>query len=274
MDMVKGKGGDMRIGIIGKGAISQFVARELSATGHMISAYLLRENPSREQNRSDLGDAVCATSVAGLPTDLDVVIDCAGHAALREHGCSVLEAGIDLVTVSCGALADQGLSDRLQAAAENNGTNVYLASGAIGALDALRAARAGGVHSVCYTGRKPPLAWKGSRAEEVLDLTAIEETATTHFRGTAREAALAYPQNANVAAAVALAGIGWDQTTAELIADPTINSNIHKVQADGEFGQFEFSIAGNPLPNKPGSSALAAMSVVAAIDQRASALKF
>jgi aspartate dehydrogenase len=127
--------------------------------------------------------------------------------------------------------------------------------------------------TVSYKGRKPPKGWIGSPAETVLDLDAITSPAT-HFAGTAREAALAYPKNANVAAAVALSGIGFDATTVELIADPTVTANIHEVYATGAFGTFSFTIAGAGLPDNPRSSALAAMSVVSDLIERQKRIGF
>ena len=138
---------------------------------------------------------------------------------------------------------------------------MFLASGAIGALDALSAAKVGGLDEVTYTGIKPPVGWRGSPAEDTLDLDNLATT-TTHFDGTARDAALRYPKNANVAAAVALAGIGLDATQARLVADPNATGNTHIITAKGAFGSFEFTIKGNSLPESPRTSALAAMSVV------------
>ena len=202
-----------------------------------------------------------------------MIAECAGHPGLEEHGPEVLGAGCPMVTVSLGALADAALADRLDAAARAGGTRLHLATGAIGALDALAAARQGGLDRVMYTGRKPPAGWRGSLAEEVLDLDAVE-TPTTHFRGTAREAALAYPKNANVAAAVALAGPGFEATRVELIADPGIDANIHGIHAEGSFGSFSFRIAGRSLPGNPRSSALAALSVLARLDNLARPVGF
>lgn len=259
----------MNIGIIGEGAIAAYVAAHLADTGATLCAVLVR--PARmTEGGADRPRRV--TSAAHLPEGLDLMLDCAGHAALAEHGPAILERGIDLVTVSLGALADQALYDRLEHAARAGRSRLHLASGAIGALDCLQAARIGGLDTVVYTGRKPPAGWKGSAAEDVLDLDELADQAL-FFEGTARQVALAYPKNANVAAAVALAGAGFDATQARLIADPGLDANIHEVQAVGAFGGFHFRIEGRSLPDNPRSSALAAMSVVAAVRRRRSLVR-
>ena len=249
----------MKLALIGKGAIARFVRDAAIARGHEIGAVLVRSDAA-----ADHPDYI--GTPADLPRDIDMVIDCAGHGALAEYGPEVLGRGTDMITLSIGALADQTISDRLDDAARTGGAKLHLASGAIGALDCLAAASTGTLNAVVYTGRKPPAGWKGSPAEAKLDLEALSEAAI-HFEGTAREAALAYPKNANVAAAVALAGIGLDATRVRLIADPALNQNIHEVEASGTFGEFRFQISGNSLPDNPRSSALAAMSVLAKLDQ-------
>jgi aspartate dehydrogenase len=255
--------------IIGKGAIAAYVRNSIARRGIALQAVIVRPG---NDHTDDQGIAH-VSSIADLPPDVDLVIDCAGHDGLRAHGADALEAGLDVVTLSIGALADARLQDRLTAAALTGAAALHLASGAIGALDALRAARAGGLTQVRYIGRKPPLGWAGSPAETKLDLAGLSR-AETHFLGSAREAALAYPKNANVAAAVALASMGFDDTLVELIADPSATANIHQIEASGSFGEMTFSVAGRGLPDNPRSSALAAMSVVAAILERRSPIRF
>ena len=256
---------DFRIGLIGEGAIGAYVARELAARGLEAWPRIVRSGGERN------GEGLRVTCVDELPNDTTLMIDCAGHAALAEHGPAILERGIDLLTVSLGALADTALHKRLEQAARAGGARLHLASGAIGALDCLQAARVGGLDRVRYIGRKPPRGWMGSPAENMLDLDRLAQAAT-HFAGTARQAATDYPKNANVAAAVALAGIGFQHTQVELIADPAITANVHEIEASGAFGRFTFHIEGSALPDNPKSSALAAMSVVAALERQRAAI--
>lgn len=253
----------MKIGIIGEGAIGRYVTDKLRARGLGPHAILTRTGPAEG---TGAGDVARAGSVEDLPGDMTLMVDCAGHAALAQHGPAILDRGIDLITVSLGALADPALEADLTEAARRGRAQLHLASGAIGALDALRAARVGGLEEVTYIGRKPPRGWRGSPAEDRLDLGALE-TAATHFEGTARDAAMTYPKNANVAAAVALAGAGFEATRVKLVADPGVSANIHEIHAAGAFGEFHFRIAGQALPDNPRSSALAAMSAVAAIER-------
>lgn len=263
----------MNIGIIGKGAIGRYVRSALLERGHEIRALLLR--PGFEQSQATESDRILrVSSVEDLPEDIEHMIDCAGHTALHQHGPAILRRGMHLTTVSIGGLANNETHQALLQAANEGGARLYLASGAIGALDALRAARVGKLERVTYLGRKPPRGWKGSPAEARLDLDNMQGRAETHFEGTARDAATHYPKNANVAAAVALAGVGFDATKVMLVADPGIDENIHEIHASGDFGQLSFEIRGNALPDNPRSSALAAMSAVATIDQQSQAICF
>ena len=250
------------IAMIGCGAIGEAVAGYLADHDDVEIGVAIVNQGREARARSVFGAAVeVASSIDDVTTQVDLAVDCAGHPALRQHGEAVLSRGINLISVSSGALADAGLYDRLAAAAERGGAQLRVVSGAIGALDALSAAGVGTLTQVTYRGRKPPQGWRGSPAESKLDLDSLSEP-TVHFSGSARNAALEYPKNANVAASVALAGIGFDETTVELIADPGVTRNVHEIVAEGDFGRYEFRIEGESLPDNPRSSALTAMSVV------------
>jgi aspartate dehydrogenase len=259
------------IGIIGYGAIARYVAQALVEGGTPAAAVLAR--PGREDAACGALRIEAVTGAEGMAVHASLVVDCAGHAGLAAHGPSLLRAGCDVVTLSLGALANDGLRRALADAAKAGGGTLHLASGAIGALDALSAAAIGGLEHVRYTGTKPPDGWAGSPAEETLELAQLTE-ATAHFTGTARQAALSYPKNANVAAAVALAGTGFDATEVQLIADPNVAHNIHRIEAQGAFGTLDFTIAGNALPDNPRSSALAAMSAVRALRNQTAWMRF
>ncbi|OTH88129.1 aspartate dehydrogenase, partial [Pseudomonas aeruginosa] len=147
--------------------------------------------------------------LTALPADArpDLLVECAGHRAIEEHVLPALERGIACLIVSVGALSEVGLVERLEAAAERGKTRIELLPGAIGGIDALSAAKVGGLDAVNYTGRKPARAWKNTPGEQACDLDTIEQ-ATVIFQGSAREAARLYPKNANVAATLSLAGLG------------------------------------------------------------------
>lgn len=250
------------IAIIGCGAIGEAVAGYLADHDEVTVGTAIVEPGMEARARDVFGNGVeIVCAVDEMKTRVGLAADCAGHPALRQHGAAVLAKGIELVTVSSGALGDPALYDELTAAARCGGVQLRVVSGAIGALDVLAAAGIGKLTTVTYRGRKPPRGWRGSAAEAKLDLDALSEAAV-HFSGSARNAALEYPRNANVGASVALAGIGFDDTTVELIADPGAERNVHEIVAEGDFGRFEFRIEGRSLPDNPRSSAITAMSVV------------
>ena len=210
-------------------------------------------------------------STLGREDSVDLVVECAGHAAIEQHVLPALERGIPCIVTSVGALSAAGMAQRVEAAARKGGTQAQLLAGAIGGIDALAAARLGGLDSVTYTGRKPPHAWKGTPAERDVDLDHLTQ-AFCIFDGTAEQAAQLYPKNANVAATLSLAGVGLQNTRVQLFADPTVNENVHHVQARGAFGSMEITMRGKPLAGNPKTSALTVYSVVRAITNRSRAL--
>lgn len=201
----------------------------------------------------------------------DLVVECAGRQALRQYGPRALSAGCDLLVASIGALADPELEQQLGDAAASSGARVLVPSGALGGLDLLAAARISGVDAVTYTGRKPPLAWRDTRAEALTNLDTVTADAP-FFSGSARVAALTFPQNANVAAAVAIAGIGFDATQVRLFADPNVSQNEHCVHASGAFGSFELTVRATALAQNPKTSLLAPCSLVRRILDRSEAV--
>lgn len=226
----------MTIALIGQGAIGQWICERLDPAPVIVR----RGDP--------------------LPK-VDVVVEAAGHGALTQYGVAALEQGSDLIIASIGALADETLWDLLQAAATRS--RILLPAGAVGGIDALSAAKRGGLISVRYFSRKSP----ASLGDDI-----PRDCETILFEGNARDAALQFPKNANVAATIALAGIGFEKTSVQIIADPTVTQNIHVLEAEGAFGSFSMQIAGKPLPGNPKSSSLTAMSLLRTIQNRETAI--
>ena len=256
------------IGLIGCGGMAQDVIAALRAAGtdsgvHIIGA-LARPGRGDVARAKLPGIDIVEALDQLIARKPNMIAEVASQAAVAEHAAVVLARGIDCLAISIGALADAALFARLKAAAHAGKSRILLPAGAIGGIDALAAMRIGGLTSVRYRSRKPPLAWRGSPAEEVVDLGKLAKPAVI-YKGTAGEAALLYPQNANVAAAVALAGLGFETTQVELVADPGAQGNIHEIEAEGAAGRFAIALAGNPSRTNPKTSALAALSVARAL---------
>ncbi len=243
-----------RIGLIGHGAIARALLQIIAPWREKIDVVgIVRKTP---------GGTTIDELLQQRP---DLIVECAGHEALRTHGPQVLAAGIDLLIASTGALADASIETALRDAAARGKSRALLIAGAVGGLDALAAARHAGLAEVRYVGRKPPQAWRGTAAEETVDLAQVSGSAVQIFDGTARQAALRFPQNANVAAAIALAGMGFDETREQLFADPGISGNLHRIEAQGAFGKFHIELAGIALPDNPRTSRLTVGSLARAL---------
>jgi aspartate dehydrogenase len=259
----------MRIAMIGCGAIGTAVLKSLRQSSiARVTDVIVRAGSmegERERIRSFAPDAHVSSSIPFEAVDL--ILEVAGHSAVETHVLPALRAGVPAIIVSVGSLSSNDLAIRLEEAAQAGNTQIELIAGAIGALDALSAASIGGLGDVRYTARKPPSAWLGTPAELVCDLQTLQQRHVI-FDGSARDAASRYPKNANVAAAISLAGVGLDRTRVELIADPEAPGNVHHLHARGEFGTLDLMMQNNPLADNPKTSALTVFSAVRAILRR------
>lgn len=257
----------LRVALIGWGAIGRAAAGYLADGPVDIVAVGVRDEARR---RTDLpAGAVVVTDpeqLSGL--DLDVVAEAAGRESVGPWGRTALRAGVDFVVSSVSAFADATLLDELRSLAVEHAAAVQIQSGALAGVDALAAARHMGIDAVEHRMVKPPRAWAGTPAEDLCDLETLGEP-LTFFSASAADTASAFPKNANVAMTTALAGIGPDRTTISLVADPSATTNRHEISAHGAFGSLSVVIDNNPLPSNPKSSAMAALALVRAIENRA-----
>ncbi len=256
-----------RVVLIGYGAIAGDLAGRLlaeSEPGYHLGVLLGATSSSRERVPSTCMLLSDMAGVAAFAPDL--VVEAAGHDAIRAHGPACLGLGLPLMVSSVGALHDEALLATLTEAARIGGGRILLPSGALGALDYVRAVRGAADLSLRYESRKPPAAWKGELERLGHDPTSLDGPVTL-FAGDARAAAAAYPQNLNVAAALALAGPGFSGVEVAVVCDPAAAGNTHIVEVKSALGTMRIEIANRPSPANPKTSWIVGASLMAAIEQ-------
>ncbi len=199
---------------------------------------------------------------------VNLVVEAATPDAVKEYGERILLAGKDLMVLSVGAFHDQEFYERVIRILKKKKVHIYIPSGAISGIDAVKAAAIERINSVELITRKPPVAFKGNKyvEEKGIRLDEVKE-ALILFEGSAREAAQLFPKGINVALTLSLAGIGADKTKVKVIADPTIDKNIHEIHVEGSFGRMTCITRNNPSPENPETSYLAALSAIRMLKQ-------
>lgn len=196
--------------------------------------------------------------------DVELVIEAASQEAVRSYALKVLEAGKSLMVMSAGALVDSKLTGEISRVAKKKGLKIYIPSGAIAGIDGVKSSTIGKVESVTLTTRKPLEGFKDTQYfKQKYGKKIIEPTLL--YKGPATEACKLFPANVNVAATLSLAGIGLEKTMVKVIADPSINRNIHEVEVEGEFGELKVHVENVPFFDNPKTSYLAALSAIATL---------
>jgi len=266
-----------RVAIVGFGAIGASVAGNLlrnGQTGATLDAICVRPAQAARCRQMVPDRVMVSTDLQEvLARRPDILIEAAGHAAVLSAGAPALRQGCDVWVLSVGALADEGAQRALTEQAQAGGAHILIPSGALAGFDGLLSLRESGLNAVTYTSTKPPAAWRGTAGEALCDLDNLAASVCL-LDGTAREAALKYPRNANLAAAVAIAGIGFDHTRVRLVADPGARANTGHLIAEAASARLELTLAGAGFGSNPKTSEITGMSVVAALSNAAAAIRF
>lgn len=251
-----------RIAFIGMGAIGQDVKRELMPLFEAINAEIL-------VLRRQQGSATIEDLLAFKP---QLVIETASQKAVKSYLPDCLRSGATVVITSVGALADTKLYLELQQLATQHNARMIVPSGAIGALDYIKAVRHAPDLKITYESRKPVAAWLPELQALGVSTESIKDELLL-FEGSASEAAKRYPQNLNVAATLALAGAGMEATEVQVFVDPALQQNKHTIYVSSQFGDMKMEITNTPSPSNPKSSWVVAQSVRSVIERHFSSVQ-
>jgi aspartate dehydrogenase len=233
-----------RVAVGGFGAIGQRVARALDSgmPGLVLSAISARDTAKAKQGMRSFAQHVPILPLKELAEVADIVVDAAPADALRAMAEPALRAGRKLIVISVGALLQS--SDLIELARKHQ-AQIIVPSGALVGLDAVTAAaEAFGTHDLAQAGKSS--SWRGtprSRWRPNLEHRGADDC----LQGTAAEAAVGFPENLNVAAALALAGIGPERTIIELWADPDAARNTHRIEVEADSASFSMMIGEHSL---------------------------
>lgn len=244
----------MRILLVGCGALGTAIARGVAQMhGASLTLFDVDHHKATVLARETLAPVV-KTLDEGLK-DAELVVEAASQAALKDLAPKVLARGRPLIALSVGALVDAPFLEEVTRLAREKGGRLLVPSGALAGLDAVRAAAEGGLDEVTLVTAKPPA---GFGLKDVTEPRVL-------FEGAATEAVKQYPKNVNVAAALSLAGVGFEKTRVKIVADPALTENTHTVVARGAFGRLECRVENRPSPLNPASSHLASLAALALV---------
>ena len=260
-----------RIGLLGCGAIGTQIA--LAIDSGKIPATLTHVYDTKRSQADNLVSKlqqkpeVVANSHLLSSNPLDLVVEAASQDAVRNDAVSILQNKKDLMIMSAGALLDESVFEVISDACKDFGKTVYLPSGAIAGLDALKAVK-DDLESVMLVTTKNPASLIGAPFFDNSDinLDKISEP-TILFEGVAKDAVSLFPKNVNVAALLSLVGLGSKNTNVRVIADPNTSKNTHQINAQGKFGKISLTVENIPDDTNPKTSRLATLSAIELLRQ-------
>ena len=254
------------IGIIGCGAIgsalSGYAERELGSLVAKIFLFDVEEKKAKDLSEKLSGSEI-VSSMEELIDKVDLVIETAIGKIVPDVLRMVIDKKKDLIILSIGGILGH---EELLFEAREKGINIFLPSGAIAGIDALKASKIAGLENVTITTRKPPLSLKGAPylVENNIDVEEITEE-TVVFEGNAIEAIKGFPKNVNVSVLLSLVGEGAEKTNVRIIVSPEFTKNSHEIKITAVAGIITTKTENVSFPENPKTSYLAALSAMAVL---------
>lgn len=258
----------LKISIVGCGAIGSSLAEailsQFRSQAKLVSLYDIDKGKVLKLARRLKKPALAAWDLKTAIRKADLVIEASSAAAASGIAQESVEAGRDIIIMSVGALL-RG-RQQLKKEAARKGARIFIPSGAVCGIDALKAAKFGGIKKVTLTTIKPPQAFKGAAyvASKNIDLNRIKKERVI-FQGNALAATRAFPQNINVAAVLSLAGIGPQKTRVRIVASPGLKRNIHRIEIESRAGRITTLTENVIHPANPKTSYLAVLAALATL---------
>jgi aspartate dehydrogenase len=257
---------DLKLGIAGLGAIGLAVARPVDAgrvPGMRLVAVSSRDQEKARRAIAGFRAPPRLVGLADLAETADVIVECLPSAHFAAAAEPAIAHGRIFMPLSVGMLINHmHLVDR----AKETGARILVPTGALLGLDAVRAAAEGKIASVRIVTRKPPAGLAGAPllVERGISVEGLKAPLRI-FEGSAREAIAGFPANVNVAVALSLAGVGPDQTHAEIWADPAVTRNTHTIVVKSDSSDLTMTIENIPSEENPRTGKITALSVLAAL---------
>ncbi|WP_294967964.1 aspartate dehydrogenase [uncultured Methanosphaera sp.] len=247
----------MNIGVIGCGSIANTLTNfQLKGKLNVTISYFYDLDKDSAIRLAEKVDGEAVESISELIKKSDLILESASQAAVRASIPEVLEGGTDVIIMSVGALMDFDFKDKLEKLAKENNATIYLPTGAITGIDAVKAATMGDIESVSLVTRKPPVS---------LDIELEDCDEKILFEGKASDAVNKFPKNINVSSTLSLAsGVDADVT---IIADSKVKNNTHEIHVKGTFGELVTTTSNVSSPDNPKTSMLAAFSAASLLNK-------
>lgn len=252
----------VRVGLVGCGTIGSQLAYAIQR--HFAHAARLTTLHDRNAVRAKtlqqrLRGQPAVVPLSTLIRRSDLILEAASVDIVPSLVARAVRAHRSLLIMSVGGLLSATMPRRFAR------ERLYVPSGALGGLDAVKAMALGRISRVTLTTRKPPKALAGTAALQRRLRRGRLTRPVTVFTGGPREVVKAFPQNTNVAAALALAsGLTDQRIRIRVVADPAARGNSHAYEVVGDCGRLRCEVRSVPSAN-PQTSELAVRSAVATL---------